>query len=103
MKNSTLMSFKSGSSVGYIDLNTASEDVLFAQIRMLKELMFDVILLSRYNHLVRNGGSKVWLKQTATTVIAWKHKMACPMTLPGNPGCYCTIKSWTSKEMFIAH
>ncbi len=94
-------SFKSGSSVGYIDLNTAS--VLFAQIRMLKELMFDVILLSRYNHLVGNKGSKVWSKMTATMVVPWKNKMACPMTLPGNPGCYCPIKSWTSKEMFIAH
>ncbi len=27
-------SFKSGSSVGYINLNTATEEVLFAQIRM---------------------------------------------------------------------
>ncbi len=96
-------SFKSGSSVGYIDLNTASEEVLFTQIRMLKELMFYVIPLSRYNHLVGNGGSKVWSKRTATTAVPWKNKMACPMTLPGNPGCYCPIKNWTSKVMFIAH
>ncbi len=91
-------SFKSGSSVGYIDLNTTSEEVLFAQIRMLKELMFDVIPLSRYNYIVGNGGSKMWSKRTATMAIPWKHKMACPMTLPGNQGCYCPIKSWTSKK-----
>ncbi len=96
-------SFKSGSSVGYIDLNKATEEVSFAQIRMLKELMFDVIRLSRYNHLVGNRGSKVWSKRTALMVVPWKNKMACPMTLPGNPDCYCPIKSWTSKEMFIAH
>ncbi len=47
-------SFKSGSSIGFIDLNAVSHEVLFAQIRILKELMFNVISLSRYNHLVRN-------------------------------------------------
>ncbi len=34
-------------------------------MRMMKEHMFDVIPLSRYNHLVGNGGSKVWAKRTA--------------------------------------
>ncbi len=52
-------SFKSGSSVGYINHSEVTNGVLFAQIRMLRELMFDVIPLSRYNHLVGNGGSKV--------------------------------------------
>ncbi len=52
-------SVQSGSSVGFIDLNTVTNEVLFAQIRMLRELMFDVVLRSRYDHLVRNGGSKV--------------------------------------------
>ncbi len=37
-----------------------SFELLFAQVRMLIELMFDIIPLSRYNHLVGNGGSKVW-------------------------------------------
>ncbi len=45
-------SFKSGSSVRYIDRSKVTDEVLFAQIRMLRELMFDVIPLSRYNHLV---------------------------------------------------
>ncbi len=58
-------SFKSGSSVGYINRSEVTNEVLFAQIRMLRELIFDVILLSRYNHLVGNRGSKVWAKQTA--------------------------------------
>ncbi len=63
-------SFKSGSSVGFIDQNTAPYEVLFAQIRMLRELMFDVIPLSRYDHLVRNGSSKVW----STTAPAQQHE-----------------------------
>ncbi len=53
-------SFKSGSSVGYITYSEVTNEVLFAQIRMLKELMFNVIALSRYSHLVGNGGLKVW-------------------------------------------
>ncbi len=96
-------SFKSGSRVGYIDLNTATDEMLFAQIRMLKELIFNVIRLSRYNHLVGNGELKVWAKRTALMAVPWKNKMAYPMTLPGMPGYYCQIKSWTSKEMFIMH
>ncbi len=36
-----LKSFKSGSSDGYIDLETVSYEVKVTQIRMLKELMFD--------------------------------------------------------------
>ncbi len=39
--------FQLGSIVGFIDLNTQTNEVLFAQIRMPRELMFDVILLSR--------------------------------------------------------
>ncbi len=39
-------SFQSDSSVGFIDLNTSTREVLFAQIRMLRELMFDVVPLS---------------------------------------------------------
>ncbi len=96
-------SFNSGSSVGYIDLNTATDEVLFAQIRMVKELMFNVIPLIRYNHLVGNGGLKVCTKRTALTSVPWKSKMACTMTLPGKLGCYCLIKIWSSKEMFIEH
>ncbi len=53
-------SFQLGSRVGFIDPNAVTNEVLFAQIRMLIELMFDVIPLSRYDHLVRNGGSKVF-------------------------------------------
>ncbi len=53
-------SFQSGSSVGFIYLKTVTNDVLFAQIRMFRELMFDVITLSRYDHLVGNGGLKVY-------------------------------------------
>ncbi len=40
-------------------------------------------------------------KRTALTAIQWKNKMTSPMTLPGKPGCYCPIKSWTSKEIII--
>ncbi len=96
-------SFKSGSSVGYIDLTTAPDEVVFAQIRMLRELMFNVIPLSRYNHLVRNSGSKVWAKRIALTAVPSKTKMECPMSLNGKPGCFCPITSWKSKKMFIAH
>ncbi len=88
--------FKSGSSVGYIDQSKVTDEVLFAQILMLRELMFDVIPLSRYNHLVGNGGSKMWAKWTAQTAVLWKTNMTCPMSLPGMPGCWC-------KEMFIVH
>ncbi len=96
-------SFMSGSSVGYINLSAVTNELLFAQIRMIRELMFNVIPLSRYNHLVGNGGSKVWAKQTAQMAVPWKLKMACPMSLPGMSGCWCPILVWTSKEMFIAH
>ncbi len=79
-------SFKSGHSVGYIDLNAISKDVLFAQIRILRELMFSVIPLSRYNHLVGNGGLKVWSKRTAQTAVPLKKNMGCPMSRPNFPG-----------------
>ncbi len=55
-------SFQSGSSIRFIDLNAVTNEVLFAQIRMFRELMFDVVPLGRYDHLVGNGGSKVWSK-----------------------------------------
>ncbi len=45
-------SFQSGSSVGFIELNTVTNKALFTQIRILRELMFDVIPLSKYDHLV---------------------------------------------------
>ncbi len=45
---------QSGSGVGFINLNTVTKEVLFAQIRMLRKLMFDVVPLSRYDHLVGN-------------------------------------------------
>ncbi len=61
--------FKSAQSAGYINVEVMSYDLLFAQVRMLKELMFDVIPLSRYNHLDGNGGSKMWAKRTAQTAI----------------------------------
>ncbi len=95
--------FKSGSSVGYINLSVASEDVVYSQIGMLKDLMFDVIPLSRYNNLVRNGGSKAWSKRTALMAVAWKAKMICPMTNIGMPGCHYPIAVWNCKEIFIAH
>ncbi len=96
-------SFQSGSSVGFIDLNTVTNEVLFAQIRMLRELMFDVVPLSRYDHLVGNGGSKEWSKRTARTAAQWQKHMECPMSRPGYPRCYCPITNWTHKKMFIAH
>ncbi len=96
-------SFQSGASVGFIDLNSTTNKVLFAQIRMLRELMFDIIPLSRYDHLVGNGGSKVWSKWTAQTAVPWKKQMECPMSRPGYPRCHCPIKCWTDKKMFIAH
>ncbi len=51
-------SFKSGSSVGYINLSNATDKVIFAQIQILQEIMFNVIPLSRYNLLVGKGGPK---------------------------------------------
>ncbi len=96
-------SFKSGSSVGYINLSEVKHEVLFAQIGMLREPMFDVIPLSRNNHLVGNGGSKVWTKRTTQTAVPWIEKMAFPISSPGVPGCWCPIKVWTTKDMFITH
>ncbi len=96
-------SSQSGSSVGFIDLNTETKEVLFAQIRMLRELMFDVIPLCRYDHLVGNRGSKVWSKWTVRTAVLWKKQMECSMSRPGFPGCYCPITNWTDRKMFIAH
>ncbi len=78
-------------------------DVLYAQIRMLRELMFDVVPLSRYNHLVGNRGSKVLSKRTAQTAVPLKKNMECPMSQSGYPGCYCPITTWYDKKMFIAH
>ncbi len=69
---------------------------------MLREL-FDVSPLSRYDHLVRNGGSKVWSKRTARMAVPWKKHMECPMSRPCYPGCYCLITNWTDKKMLIAH
>ncbi len=86
-------SFKSGSSVGYINQSEVTNGVLFAQIRMLREIMFDFIPLSRYNHLVGNGGSKVWDKRTAQTAVPWKANMGCPISRPGMPGCWC-VQFW---------
>ncbi len=51
--------FKSGPSIGYINIDIASFELLFAQVRMTMELMFDIIPLSRFNHLLENGGSNV--------------------------------------------
>ncbi len=65
--------------------------------------MFDVIPLSRYDHLVGNGGSKVWSKRTAQTAVPWKKQMECTMSRPGYPGCHCPITNWTDKKMFIEH
>ncbi len=45
----------------------------------------------------------MWAKWTAQMAVVWKTNMVCPMSLPGMPGCWCTILVWTSKEMFIAH
>ncbi len=96
-------SFQSGSSVGFINLNTVTNEVLFAQIRMLRGLIFDVDPLIRYDHLVGNRGSKLWSKWTARTAVLWNKHMECPMSRPGYPGCYCPITNWTDKKMFIAH
>ncbi len=65
--------------------------------------MFDVIPLSRYNHMVGNGGSKVSAKWTAQTAVLCTTNMVYPMSLPGMLSCWCPILSWASKEMFIAH
>ncbi len=65
--------------------------------------MFDVIPLSRYNHLIGNGGSKVLSKRTASTTVPWKKNMECPMSQSGYPGCYCPITTWSDKKMFITH
>ncbi len=70
---------------------------------MIKELMFNVIPLGRYNHLVRNGGLKVWAKWTDLMAVPWKAKMSCPMLKPGLPGYWCLIRVWHNKEIFIAH
>ncbi len=102
-ENFNRKSFKSGSSVVYINLSEVTHEVLYAQIGMLKEVMFNVIPLSRNNHQIGNGGSKVWAKQTAQMAVPWKPKMACSMSLAGMLDCWCPITVWNRKEMFIAH
>ncbi len=96
-------SFRSGPSVGYINFDLVSFELLFAQVRMTKELMFDILSLSRFNHLVGNGGSKVWSKQTAQTAVPWRAGMPCSMDGLQMPGCYCPIVVWSNKDMFVAH
>ncbi len=65
--------------------------------------MFNVIPLKRNNHLVENGGSKVWAKCTAQTAVLWTPRMECPLNWAGITGCYCPITIWSDKEMFVAH
>ncbi len=52
-------SFKSGTSVGYINVRESSFELLFAQVKMAMDKMFTVLRLSRFNHLVSKGGLKV--------------------------------------------
>ncbi len=92
-------SFRSGQSVGYINVDVVSFELLFAQVRMMKELMFNVISLKMYNYLVGNVGSK-WTTQTA---VPWTPKMECSMNGLGMPGCYCPITLWSDKEIFMVH
>ncbi len=85
-------SFQSVSSIRFIDLNSTTNKVLFAQIRMLRELIFDVIPLSQYDHLVRNGGSKVWSKWTAQTAVPWSEADGMPH-----------VESWLSRMLLSNH
>ncbi len=64
----------------------------------MKELMFDVIPLSRFNHMVGNGDLKVWSKLTAQTVVPWKVRMSCPMNGRQMPVCYCPIEVCSERE-----
>ncbi len=89
--------------MGYICVEDASFELLFAQVRMFMQLMFDILPLSRFNHLVGNCGSKVWSKRIAQTLFLWKQKMTCPMDGPLVPAFYCPIKIWSNKKMFVAH
>ncbi len=69
----------------------------------MKELMFNVIPLSRFNHLVGNGGLIVWSKQIAQTAVQWIPRMSCLMNGLQIPGCYCPIEVWSDKEMFVVY
>ncbi len=56
-------SFMSGSSVGHINLNAVSKDVLFAQIRMFRELMFSVDTTTWLEMVVQKCGPNGQHKQ----------------------------------------
>ncbi len=96
-------SFMSCSSVGYISVMDLSFKLLFAQVKMSMNKMFDVLPLSRFNHLVGNGGLKVLFKWTTQSIVLWKQKMPCTMDGPSMPGYDCPIKVWSNKKMFMAH
>ncbi len=77
--------------------------LLYTQVKIVMKKMFDIIHMSRYYHLVSNGGSKVWSKQTAQTAVPYRQKMLCPISGPFMSGSNCPIKEWSNKKMFMAH
>ncbi len=72
--------------MGYISIQESSFELLFAQVKMAMDKMFTVLSLSRLNHLVGNGGSKV-----------------CHLAGPLMPGCNYPIKVWFNKKTFMTH
>ncbi len=61
--------FKSGPSVGYISVMDSTFELFFAQVKMSMEQMFDVLPMTRFNHIVGNSGSKVCFRWTAQSVV----------------------------------
>ncbi len=59
----------SAPSVGYASVEDMSFELILAQVRMSMQLIFDILPLSKFNHLVGNGCLKVWTKWTAQTVV----------------------------------
>ncbi len=96
-------SFKLGPSHGYIDFKKAAFELLYTQVKLQAKIMFTNILMSRFCHLIGNGGLNVWSKQTALTAMPWKANMHCLMAGKHMPGCNCPIKAWFNKKMFVAH
>ncbi len=72
-------SFKCGHGQGTIFVSKSPFEILSAQVKILMDKMVSTLPLSRYDHLVDNGGSKVWSKWTAKMAYPWKTHMACPL------------------------
>ncbi len=75
-------------------MSKSSFELLFTQVKIVMDKIFKMIPMSKYDHLVGNGGLKVWSKWTDKTAHLWKVNMTCLLAGADMPGCNCPIKHW---------